>query len=374
MIRTKKELEKIESKKLSKFGVRSGSSRGRKHKDDGSPDIYGRLDFQKDRDRILHSKAFRRLDEKTQVFPAAFGDHYRTRLTHTLEVAQISRDICRRLGLNEDLAEAIALAHDLGHPPFGHAGEDALDEIMKEFGGHFEHNEQSKRVVEKLEKLYPNFDGLNLTYEVLEGLEKHKTSWDRPPPRLAGDRPKFQRDGQGKTVSRMHFEGQVVNIADEIAYTNHDMDDGLRSGILKLKDLDELALFKEASQYIYKKYGEIKNKSVVISRTISRIITMMIYDICKNFNGKKISFTPEMAREVSELRKILFKKFYLNKNVKERLEKGKKMIKKLFKYYLRHPEKINEKYKIGESIEAAVKDYIAGMTDQFLMREIKKIK
>lgn len=370
MIRTKKELERIESKRLSRFGVKSSESRGRKYKNDGENgvhgkvfDIYGRLNFQKDRDRILHSKAFRRLDEKAQVFPAFFGDHYRTRLTHTLEVAQISRDICRKLGLNEDLAEAIALAHDLGHPPFGHTGESTLNEIMKEFGGHFEHNEQSKRVVSKLEKLYPNFDGLNLTFEVLEGLEKHRTSWDRP---------ESTRFRQGKTV--MHFEGQVVNIADEIAYTNHDMDDGLRSGILKLKDLEESRLWKEASKFIYKKYGEIENKNVVISRTISRIITMMICDICKNFNGKKITFTPEMTKKVGELRGILFKKFYLNKKVRVRLEKGKKMIKKLFKYYLKHPEKIDKKYKIGESIEIAVKDYIAGMTDQFLMREIKKIK
>jgi dGTPase len=380
MIRTKEELEKSEKMRLAEYAVKSSESKGRKHKEQGgsvrvggSVGGGGRLCFQKDRDRIIHCKSFRRLDEKTQVFPAFFGDHYRTRLTHTLEVAQIARDICRRLGLNEDLAEAIALAHDLGHPPFGHSGEEALDEILSGAGGaggagagagsvagagaHFEHNEQSRRVVEKLEKLYPEFDGLNLSLEVLEGLEKHKTSWDRP----------------GEEVGAMHLEGQVVNLADEIAYTNHDMDDGLRSGILKVSDLEKAELWKEAESGVSERYGVIAEGGVKIARVISQIIYLMISDICDGFDGKVVEFSAGMAEEIKELREILFDKFYLSSEVKGKLEKGKEMIKKLFKYYLENPEKVPARYRDVEKLEIAVKDYVAGMTDQFLTREIEKI-
>ena len=381
MIRTKKDLEKLEKKNLSKYAIASKDSKGREHPEKVSSGKRNyRLCFQKDRDRIIHCKAFRRLDEKTQVFPAFFGDHYRTRLTHTLEVAQISRDICRRFGLNEDLAEAIALAHDLGHPPFGHAGEEALDEIMREFcvggdDGHvrgddnqvggdgaglscFEHNEQSRRVVEKLEKMYPDFDGLNLSLEVLEGLEKHKTSWDQ---------------GGKEFEVAMHLEGQVVNLADETAYTNHDMDDGLRSGILKLSDLNGTELWQEATEFVDKKHGDIGSVEVKTSRTISHIIYLMITDICENFDGRVVSFSAGMSKKIKELREILFQKFYLSDEVKTKLEKGKKMIKDLFRYYLAHPEKVPEKYRLGEQIEIAIKDYIAGMTDLFLEKEIVKI-
>jgi dGTPase len=387
MILTVKQLEKLEAERLAPYATVSAQSKGRKFKekdetanrdgDVGGRDAIGRLCFQKDRDRIIHCKAFRRLDEKAQVFPAFFGDHYRTRLTHTLEVAQISRDIARRLGLNEDLSEAIALAHDLGHPPFGHTGEDALNEIMGGFEdtsckagdfrtgtrGHFEHNEQSRRVVEKLEKLYPDFDGLNLSIEVLEGLEKHKTSWDR-----AGT----------ETDTVMHFEGQVVNLADEIAYTNHDIDDGLRSGVLKISDLEGLALWKEAKAAVENEYGAIEKwenghgGAVAIARIISRIISLMIVDICENFNEVKVAFSAGMNEKVAELRKVLYEKFYLSSEVRNRLEKGKKMIKELFNFYLKNPEKVPAKYRDGERIEVAIKDYIAGMTDKFLGGEVER--
>jgi len=356
-MRTKRDLEEIEIKNLAKYATKSASSLGRVHLEKDGMSKFGRLEFQKDRDRIIHSRAFRRLSEKTQVFPL-FGDHYRTRLTHTLEVAQISRDIARRLGLNEDLAEAIALAHDLGHPPFGHAGEDALDEMMGEYGMRFEHNEQSKRVVEKLEKVYPDFDGLNLTHETIEGLEKHKTSWDRV----------------GVKVTRMHLEGQVVNIADEIAYTNHDMDDGIRSGLISVKDLEKTYLWKTAKKIVVTKYGKISDEKTLVSRIISQIISLMIFDICDNFDNFLIVFSPKMTKRIKELREILFKKFYLSSTVKTRLEKGKKMIKKLFKYYVKNPSKVPDKYKVGVGLEVAIKDYIAGMTDQFLEKEVKKIK
>ena len=363
-IRERKTLKKLEAKNLASYAVKSENSKGRKHAEKSSKGESGRLCFQKDRDRIIHSKAFRRLDEKTQVFPATQGDHYRTRLTHTLEVAQISRDICRRLGLNEDLAEAIALAHDLGHPPFGHSGEEALDEMMKEAGlgdtddaVRFEHNEQSRRIVEKLEKLYPDFDGLNLSFEVLEGLEKHSTSWDQG----------------GKDFGGMHLEGQVVNVADEIAYTNHDMDDGLRSGILNLADLEVAKLWQEARGGVMDRYGEIADEDVLSSRIISHIIYLMITDICESFDGKKAAFSDEMTGKIKELREILYDKFYLSDEVRSKLERGKEMIRKLFRYYLANPEKVPAKYGVGGAGAEGIKDYIAGMTDRFLESELEKI-
>jgi dGTPase len=361
MIYTKEDLEKLEKKHLAPYAVLSKNSKGRVHEEKGS----NRLCFQKDRDRIIHCKSFRRLDEKTQVFPAFVGDHYRTRLTHTLEVAQISRDICRRLGLNEDLAEAIALAHDLGHPPFGHAGEEALDEVLREAGEKgFEHNMQSKRVVEKLEKLYPNFDGLNLSIEVLEGLAKHQTSWDQDGVDLGGN---------------MHFEGQVVNLADEIAYTNHDMDDGLRSGILDVEDLKGTSLWKKSCRLILEEYGEIPCDDVWKSRVISKIIFLMIDDIVKTFDETCVCFSEEMVDEIRELREILFEKFYLSLQVKDQLDKGRDMIKSLFKFYLRCPDKIPSKY-LGAGVAGGsvgiiaegLKDYIAGMTDRFLQKQVEK--
>lgn len=353
--RNKLILGENEKNTLATYAVKSSESKGRKFPEKDSGESF-RLCFQKDRDRIIHCKAFRRLDEKTQVFPAFFGDHYRTRLTHTLEVAQISRDICRRLGLNEDLAEAISLAHDLGHPPFGHAGEDALNEIMKEFGLGFEHNLQSLRVVEKLEKLYPEFDGLNLSLEVLDGLKKHQTVWDRA----------------SESLGEMHLEGQVVNLADEIAYTNHDIDDGLRSGILALGMLRESEIWRDSEKFVFEKYGEISISEVLISRVISRTISSMIEDICESFDGEVVAFSDSMKKKIVELREILFEKFYLSDAVKNRLLDGKKMIKDLFKFYLENSERVSEKYKIGERIEVAIKDYIAGMTDQFLIKELEK--
>jgi len=358
MIYTKDELERLEADRLAPYAVRSMESKGRKFSEN-SDGKSGRLCFQKDRDRIIHCKAFRRLDEKTQVFPAFFGDHFRTRLTHTLEVAQISRDICRRLGLNEDLAEAIALAHDLGHPPFGHSGEDALNEVV---AGGFEHNNQSQRVVEKLEKLYPDFDGLNLSLEVLEGLAKHQTSWDQ-----AG-----LEAGDGREGGGMHLEGQVVNLADEIAYTNHDMDDGLRSGVLRVEDLDETALWQEAKRLVGEKYGQVPSGKVGISRIISSIIYFMIDDVVSHFDESVVKFSNGMVEKIRELREILFEKFYLSGKVKSKLDKGRMMIKKLFQYYLENPEKVPEKYRRDEKIEVAVKDYIAGMTDRFLEKEVEK--
>ncbi|MFH1284888.1 MAG: deoxyguanosinetriphosphate triphosphohydrolase [Candidatus Peregrinibacteria bacterium] len=359
---TRKMLEAIEAKNLADYAVKSADSRGRKYKEEPSD---GRLCFQRDKDRIVHCKAFRRLDAKTQVFIAGSGDHYRTRLTHTLEVAQISRDIARRLALNEDLCEAIALAHDLGHPPFGHGGEEALNEIMEGYGMHFEHNEQSRRIVEHLEKAYPDFDGLNLTREVLDGLMKHQTAWDQ----------------QGKKFEvSAHLEAQAVNIADEIAYTNHDMDDGLRSGVIKTEDLAKFKLWKMAEDDIERKYGGKIDSRVKISRMISSIISMMIDDFCKNTeknlaqkrDGEIGSFTQEMKDMIGELRRFLYDNFYMNPAISMFVEKGKSAIKRLFEYYMKNPDKFpgEERHGKDEEFVITVKDYIAGMTDGFLMSNL----
>lgn len=374
MIQTREELEKIEAKTLLSYAVKSGKSIGRKYKEKQENE---RLCFQKDKDRIVHSKSFRRLNEKTQVFIAGSGDHYRTRLTHTLEVAQISQNIARKLGLNEDLCEAIALAHDLGHPPFGHSGEEALNEAVKPYGMHFEHNEQSKRIVEKLEKCYPDFDGLNLTFEVLEGLIKHQTAWDQK--------------GKSFEVSP-HLEAQIVNIADEIAYMNHDMDDGLRANLIKLIDLKKFKLWKLGEKRVEKIYGQIKDKNILISRVISGIISTMIEDFCleteKNIkklriikvkdikNCKKIiaHFSKEMRKMSDELRKFLYDHFYMNPSIHTFVISGQKMIKKLFNYYMENPKKFPKDFENNESSHAVrVKDYIAGMTDGYLMREFKRL-
>lgn len=358
---------------LRKYAIKK--SLGRRF-DEKDPDDK-RTPFQKDQNRILHSKAFRRMDAKTQVFTAGSGDHFRTRLTHSLEVAQISRDLARRLDLNEDLCEVIALAHDLGHPPFGHGGEDAIDEMMKKYGMHFEHNEQSRRIVDELEKAYPDFDGLNLTFEVLDGLIKHQTVFDQ----------------SGKVFEKAgHLEAQVVNIADEIAYTNHDLDDGLRGGFLKISELKKKTLWKTAEENVYKRYGEIKDKDVLISRTISNILSMMVEDLCRQtqeklkskkiknledvkcHKGMLVQFSEKMSANIKQLRKYLLENFYMNPKIFNKVEKGKRMIKKVFEFYVSNPDKFPGK-KSGKknSLIIDIKDYIAGMTDFFLADVVEKI-
>jgi len=375
LLRTQKILADMESSNLLPYGVKSLKSKGRRFAEKLDDN---RLCFQKDKERVIHCKAFRRLDKKTQVFTAFTGDHYRTRLTHTLEVAQISRDIARRLGLNEDLCEAIALAHDLGHPPFGHGGEEALNEVMKKYGMHFEHNEQSQLIVEKLEKSHPAFDGLNLTIEVLDGLIKHQTAFDRPE--------------RGFKFSP-HLEAQVVNVSDEIAYINHDIDDGLRSGLITLKQLRKIKLWKRAEKKVLKKYGKRLLDGVNIARSISVIMSMMIMDFCehtvsilKKLNIKSLkdvqrhheilaSFSPQMKSSIKELRMFLFDSFYMNKRVIKTVNRGKKMIKELFLYYINNPKTFpqNIKSRNKNDFVIAVKDYIAGMTDLFLIREYEKL-
>lgn len=371
------ELLKKEKKSLASYAMASAESQGRIFKENFSDD---RLPFQKDRDRIIHCKAFRRMNEKTQVFVAGSGDHYRTRLSHSLEVAQVSRDISRLLGLNEDLSEAIALAHDLGHPPFAHAGQDILHEIMTKFGLHFEHNDQSRRVVERLEKVYPEFDGLNLTLEVIDGLIKHHTPWDQP---------------KMTFVTSAHLEAQVVNLADEIAYTCHDIDDGLRSGIIKMEELNHLVIWQQAMAKAQERHGKIDDPEILKYRSISCLLGILIdnvadqtlaniglnqistvYDV-RNFNGALVEFSPKTLMELSDLRSFLYKNFYMSKPVVTQFKEAKKIMKTVFDYYLSHaddlPDKFFEDFSNGEKLEVVVKDYLAGMTDGFFRQEFERL-
>ncbi len=362
MIYTNKQLAENEAKVLQPYAVLSMRSRGRKHDEPMDP---GRLPFQKDRDRIIHCKAFRRLQEKTQVFVPHYGDHYRNRLSHSLEVAQVSRDLARTLGLNEDLAEAIALAHDLGHTPFGHAGEFALDECLQPFGLHFEHNEQSRRIVEELEDVYPGFPGLNLSIEVIEGLMKHQTSWDNP---------------RGVDAIRPSLEAQVVNLGDEIAYQNHDTDDGLRSGFFTEKDLSHLALWGWAKDASEKTDGKISDEKVRIARMVSKMISLMIWDIAEEASRRLeeqgirhledvytcphqlVGFSDEMQSANRELKDFLSTRLYFHPEVVENASRGQEILRKLF-----------EK-KRAEGMEPdKLRDYLAGMTDRFAEKELREL-
>lgn len=363
-----KDFEKMEAKNLAPYAVKSSQSFGREFPE--TEDLTRSI-FQRDCDRIVHCKPFRRLSGKTQVFVATYGDHFRDRLTHTLEVAKVSRDIARNLRLNEDLVEAIALAHDLGHTPFGHAGEEALNKIMQRFGSRFEHNQQSKRIVEKLEKQFPNFNGLNLSYEVRQGLEKHQTVYDQNSRKISG-----------KTL-----EAQVADIADEIAYHNHDLDDGLRSKLFGFKDLQKLVLWREAFTKVYKKYGKISDQVVLRHRVVSQIFSFMAENILKqtikNIAHYKIKtpehvlknkndiicFSANFGRKVKQLRNFLWRKMYNSAQVKRHSLRGQKIIEKLFRKLYKNPKLMPKSFwgRIGkpDALEVVVKDYVAGCTDAY---------
>jgi dGTPase len=378
MPRTRVELEQIERQILAPYAQFSGDTRGRKYNE--APPLW-RTQYQRDRDRVIHSRAFRRLEYKTQVFLNGTGDHLRTRLTHTIEVAAISRNIASALKLNPDLAETIALAHDLGHSPFGHKGETALARLMKGHGG-FEHNEQSLRIVEELEQKYPNFPGLNLSWEVLEGLAKHYTSYDHPGKR------------KGFNAKNSSLEAQIANLADEITYYSHDLDDGLDSGLLSERDLVEnVRIFAQAANQVEKEYGDLpaESRRYFIIRTV---IDMQIHDVVENsealilaakvksaddvrrYSKALIQHSPERRKLNMELRDYLYKNLYFNPVVHGPNMRAVKMLEKLFKYYLAHPKEIGENAqrrlrKTG--LHRAVCDYIAGMTDRYVMLESQGI-
>jgi len=363
---------------LAPYAVKSGASRGRRHKETEDP---FRSAFQRDRDRVIHSAAFRRLEYKTQVFVNHEGDHYRTRLTHTIEVSQIARSVSRALRLNEDLTEAIVLAHDLGHTPFGHAGERVMDSLMKGEGG-FEHNLQSLRVVDVLEKRYPLFDGLNLSYEVREGICKHSSDYDHPPPVSDFGDPGFPC-----------LEAQVADIADEIAYCNHDVEDGIRSGMLSLASLESVALWREALAHARSIYKEI-DEDTLCSRVISHMISALTQNLIRTSHarlgenrigsaddGRKcrtkcITFDSVMGPRKIELKEFLLKEMYGNYRVIRMEQKARRIIGDLFGSYCERPEQlpphIFSRVK-EEGIKRVACDYIAGMTDRYAMEEYRKL-
>lgn len=371
------DLERMEEENLALYAVKSSRTKGRDYPEEEHP---MRSAFARDRDRIIHCSAFRRLEYKTQVFVNHEGDYYRTRLTHTLEVAQITRTIAKILRLNEELAEAIALAHDLGHTPFGHSGERALNRLMKDFGG-FEHNRQGLRVVEKLENRYPQFPGLNLTWEVREGIIKHTTFHDRPIPQ------RFEPD---KNPS---LEAMVVEIADEIAYNNHDLDDGITSGLLNLEELKEVELWHDTFSELKRRWPEasfevLKHQTIrnliniqvtdVIQQTIKNIEELGIKTLEEVRNSKKriVSFSEKMSRLNDRLHKFLYDNLYSHYRVVRMGEKAEMFLTALFESYRKNlhqlPPHFYERTKT-ELPERVICDYLAGMTDRYALDEYKKL-
>ena len=378
MPRTRLQLEQVERQILASYAQFSGDTCGRQHQE--APPVW-RTQYQRDRDRVIHSRAFRRLEYKTQVFLNGTGDHLRTRLTHTIEVAAISRNLASALQLNTDLAETIALAHDLGHSPFGHKGETVLARLMKGHGG-FEHNLHSLRIVEELEEKYPGFSGLNLSWEVLEGLAKHQTAFDHP------------EKQKGFDAKNSSLEAQIANLADEITYYSHDLDDGLDSGLLSENHLAKnVRVWALAARAVKKEHGNLPDECRRYF-TIRTIIDLQIHDVVetseqlikaagvqsaddvRRFPKPLIQYSPERRKLNLELRKYLYKNLYYNPVVHQPNLRAVKMLGQLFNYYLKHPKEIGDSSrrrlkKIG--LHRAVCDYLAGMTDRYTMLEYERI-
>ena len=372
MKKSREALETEEGTRLAPYAIRSGESRGRAWPE---KEHEVRTVFQRDRDRIIHSTAFRRLQYKTQVFVNHEGDHYLTRLTHTIETSQIARSLGRALALNEDLIETIALAHDLGHGPFGHAGQSALSELMQGHGG-FEHNVQALRIVEELEESYPDFPGLNLTFEVREGLKKHPENFFA------------QRSKRFRSV-----EAEVVDHADEIAYTCHDLDDGLRAEMITEEELQGVQLWEEALNYIRKKYPRIEpdpRNRLAIRLLINQLVMDLIETTRRHLEklGAKsvkdlqkvqsplVLFSPEMMKKMEQLRRFLHANVYQHYRVVRMTDKGQRFIRCLFETYVKKPGQLApsvRKRVEKDGIYRAVCDYIAGMTDRFAQDEYKRL-
>lgn len=373
---TRQQLEEIEDKSLAPYGTRSKDSKGRAYLDN-EPEY--RTAFQRDRDRILHTTAFRRLEYKTQVFINYEGDYFRTRLTHTLEVAQIGRTLARALGGNEDLVEAICLAHDLGHSPFGHSGEVALARLMKDFGG-FDHNRQSLRIVTELEQRFPEFPGLNLTWEVREGMVKHESEYD------ISDARDFSPELRG------NLETQIANVADELAYTTHDLDDGLRSGTVTPHMLEGIALW-EILRETYNWHGP-NLADIERHRMIRQLVGIMVTDMVETTDKRLkeskvksaldiqklkhnvIGYSEEIQRRNRELKDFLYKNLYRHYRVVRMQVKAERLISDLFNAYRSEPLMLPtpaQKFIDKRGLERTVCDYVAGMTDRYAIEEHQKL-
>jgi dGTPase len=374
--KTRMQMESAENAQLAAFAQKSGESRGRKYPE---PKHAYRTEFQRDRARIIHSRAFRRMEYKTQVFLNGTGDHLRTRLTHSIEVASISRTITRALGLNEDLAETIALAHDLGHAPFGHSGEEILAECMREHGG-FEHNRQSLRVVELLENAYPNFPGLNLTFEVREGLQKHQPIYE---PLVEG----------AKAYHCPSLEAQVANLADEITYYSHDLDDAVDFEILSAPQLQENAVWQESHRAVRARYPDAREPE--LHKLIIRdIIDVQVHDVVatsarsiadagaqcaddvRQQPAPLIRYSDELQQANRALRRFLYQNVYYHPRVTQVNRRAGEMLRGIFEAYLADPERLGEaaaKRIEQQGLHRTVCDYIAGMTDRYLIEEHGRI-
>jgi len=377
MPRTRPELEEIERQTLAPYAQLSAASRGRRYPE---PPPEWRTQYQRDRDRVIHSRAFRRLEYKTQVFLNGTGDHLRTRLTHTIEVAGIARNIARALRLNEDLTETIALAHDLGHSPFGHKGEVVLNALMRGHGG-FEHNRHSLRIVEELEQKYPGFPGLNLSWEVREGLVKHYTAFDHPGRR------------RGFAAKNSSLEAQVANLADEITYYSHDLDDGLDAGLLTEKQLSQnVRLWDDAARLVKREHGALPDECRRYF-TIRTIIDLQVKDVVETSeqliatagvrSADEVRLCPKTLVQYSldrhrlnlELRRYLYKNLYFNPVVNEPHLRAKQVLKELFAFYLKQPAEISEQARKRvrkTGLHRAVCDYLAGMTDRYALQEHRR--
>ncbi|MGL4668834.1 MAG: deoxyguanosinetriphosphate triphosphohydrolase [Saezia sp.] len=361
---------------LAIYASHSSQSKGRKIDEPAAPT---RLDFQRDRDRIIHCSAFRRLVYKTQVFINHEGDMFRTRLTHTLEVAQLGKSIARVLRLNEDLLEAIALSHDLGHTPFGHAGQDELNACMQPYNG-FEHNIQSLRVVDRLEQRYPQFDGLNLCFETREGILKH----------CAPERAKNLGDVGARFIEKKQpsMEAQLTNLADEIAYNAHDIDDGVRSGLLTVDQMRDVPLFNFWYQQVLSEYPDVKGKRLLYE-TIRRMLSAQVYDVidATRLQLKKyaiesaadvheapvlVVFSEGMKQQSRELKGFLYQYLYRHPQVMSNVDKGRKIVRDLFNLLTDQPQEM-QGVDISETRPRLVSDYIAGMTDRFAISEHERL-
>ena len=374
MLFTRERLAQNERETLAPYASLASDSRGRVYPEGESK--Y-RTAYQKDRDRVVHTSAFRRLEYKTQVFVNYEGDYYRTRLTHTLEVVQVSKSIARALGLNEDLTETIALAHDLGHPPFGHAGERTLDRLAKEVGG-FDHNKQSLRVVTELEQRYPDFQGLNLTWETLEGIMKHESTFEVP----GSD---WEPDKQPS------LEAQVVNLADELAYNAHDLDDGLRSGYLTAQQITQVPVvgelmkalglepstFTNQARYalVRELLGQVIEDTVAHTHSCLEELSITSIQDVRGAKNKVVGPSPEMRQRLRELKKFLFENFYFHYRLIRMTKKADHVLERIFAAYVESPAMLPPEVKNGPSsnLVRSVTDYLASMTDRFASDEYARL-